>query len=118
MSEQEEGGMDLRDALRGVDPRDYIPLLDAIREDPEKMKKFVTYLAQENPPVFLKFARFVIGGPGALDWCKLDSMLKADDANYIPVIKEVRQVTEMGLKEAKRLVDERRVRLGLRASLP
>jgi len=112
MSEQDDGGMDLRDALRGVDPREFVPLLDAVRESPEKMKAFITYLAQENPIVFMRFAKYVLGGKHGINWPKIDGMLRAGD--YIPAIKEAREETGMGLKETKQMIDERREQLGLR----
>ena len=46
------------------------------------------------------------GGPGAVEQTEFDVILKAPGAGKINVIKVVRAITGLGLKEAKALVDE------------
>jgi hypothetical protein len=111
MTDTEEGGMDLRDALRGVDAREYIPLLDAIRATPETMRKFITVLAQENPPVFLKWAKYVTGNAPGVNWVQVDEFIR--NREHIKAIKLIREQSNMGLKEAKQVADERRAKLGM-----
>jgi hypothetical protein len=82
-----------------------------MREDPAKMKQFITYLAQENPIVFMKFAKYILGGKHGVNWPKVDALIRA--GQKIPAIKEVREETGLGLKEAKQAVDERGEQLGL-----
>ncbi len=45
------------------------------------------------------------GGPAAAEQAEFDVVLKAAGGNKIAVIKVVREVTGLGLKEAKALVD-------------
>lgn len=113
-TDSQDEGMDLRDALRGVDPREFLPLIDGIRASPENMKKFVEMIATENPAVFYKYAKRIVNGFDAkyptLDWNMIDTYNKSGHA--IESIKYIRQAAGLGLKEAKQLNDERRQKLG------
>jgi hypothetical protein len=104
-------GMDLRDALRGVDAREYIALLDAIRESPETMRRFITHLAQENPPVFTKYAKNITGGHPGINWIQVDDLIRKRE--HIQAIKLIREQAGIGLKEAKIMADDRRAKLGM-----
>ena len=46
------------------------------------------------------------GGAGAAEQTEFDVVLKAAGGNKIAVIKAVREITGLGLKEAKAIVDE------------
>jgi len=109
-----EPGKELESALVAVDPSEYIPMLDRIREDPARMRKFVTHLAMTDP---LSFKKAFIGMLGVLLNGKFVNIDKVDEGiksgEWINAIKYVREVADIGLKEAKQFVDERRAKLGM-----
>lgn len=104
-----EPGRELESALHAVDPSEYIPMLDHIRESQEEMRKFITFLAMHDP---LTFKNTVQKMKGVLCNGKLVSLDKIKDliktGDWIPAIKYVREQTGAGLKEAKQLVDSYR----------
>ena len=57
-------------------------------------------------PVAVAAARAAAAAPAAEEKTEFDVILKAAGANKIAVIKVVRELTGLGLKEAKAVVDE------------
>jgi len=109
-----EPGKELESALQAVDPSEYIPMLDQVRESPESMRKFITFLAMHDPLAFKKnfveMKGVIINGK-FVNIDTVDNSLKAGE--QIKAIKYVREVTGWGLKEAKMFTDSRRAYLGI-----
>ena len=86
-------------------------LLDAFKEMTLlELSEFVkvfeeTFDVTAAAPVAVAVAAPVGGGEAAAEQDEFDVMLEAAGDNKIPVIKEVRALTNLGLKEAKDLVE-------------
>jgi len=101
-----EPGKELESALVAVDPSEYIPMLDQIRESEESMRKFITFLATHDPLAFKKnFVEMhgVLLNGHFVNIDKVKDYIK--DEKVIMAIKYVREVTGLGLKESKQFVD-------------
>jgi len=109
-----EPGKELESALRAVDPSEYIPILDKVRESPEEMRKFITHLAMHDPIAFKKTfieMKGVIFNGKFVNIDTVDQYIK--NGECIKAIKYIREVTGAGLKESKQFFDQRRDKLGL-----
>lgn len=91
---------DLREAMKRVNPAEYITLLDYVRSTEHTMREFITVLAKANPVVFEEYARLIHYDNG------IDSHIKS--GKFISAIKQYRKKHNVGLKDAKEACENRR----------
>ena len=96
-----EEGVDIREAMRAMDPADYIPMLDSVRSTHQAMHNFITNIAMRDPILFrrlvLKFKT-----PDT-EWLVRQKIIEG--GTKIEAIKYHRELTGMGLHESKQIVD-------------
>jgi hypothetical protein len=101
-------GKELESALRMVDLKEFLPMLDLMRNNPDNANKFITKVAMTDPLFFKKIFHLVQFGDYEAD---LDAFIRYNEV--VKAIKMLRERLNLGLKEAKQMYDARKLELGL-----
>jgi len=96
MSEYSEKTQSILDAVGAMSVMDLVELKEAFKE---------TFKVEAAAPVAMAMPGGGDGGAAAEEKTEFDVELKAIGGNKIAVIKAVRAITGLGLKEAKAVVD-------------
>lgn len=108
MGDSLTSGKELEEAILYVNGRDFLSRLDWARrelDDDTNAWSFITALAHSNPAKFVSLVNDL--SDNLFDWVEIDALLSL--GKVIPAIKQYREITNAGLKEAKNAIDERRM---------
>ena len=107
-------GKELEEAMLCVNGREFIVRLDWARRGVEEGSNawtLLTGIAYKNPQKFISFVDEFSNQ--LFEWYEVDHVLHSGPHKKIPAIKKYREITGVGLKEAKAAVEDRMRILGL-----